>query len=117
MKSKLVLFCSILLMLIFYSSEISFMPNFTYRPDKWHLLPLMFGFSILIFVQLIWNIVVMIKKRKVSWDILLLISLSILTFLFLNNPKGNSENIGYLSLMILAVISIVLYGIEYKRMN
>ncbi|WP_223151122.1 hypothetical protein [Flavobacterium sp. GP15] len=38
----------------------------------------------------------MIKTRKIIWETLVIIGLSLLSFGILNNPKSNSSEIGYI---------------------
>ena len=114
MKLKFTLFVSIIIILIVYSSEISFLPNYKYRPDKWHLFIPMFGIYIALISQLIWSIIEKIKMKKDSVNIIMM-AISVLLFSTLNNPKGNSENIGYFGLIILGIVSIILYFIENRN--
>jgi len=114
MKFKIVLFLSIIPILLVYSSEIGFMPNYNYRNDGWHLLIPMFIFYILLISQLIWSIIEQIKKKKNYWDLLMIV-ISILLFSALHNPKGVSQNIGYIGLIIVTIASIILYVIDNKK--
>lgn len=114
MKSKIILFLSIIPILFVYSSEISFMPNYNYRPDGWHLFIPMLIFYILLISQLIWSIIEKFKTKKNYWDLVLII-ISILLFSALHNPKGVSQNIGYIGLAIVTIASITLYLFDVKK--
>lgn len=115
MKFKIILFISILIILLVYSSEISFMPNFNFRPDKWHLMVPMFGFLIILSLQFFWNIWDKIKNKNKSWSMIILSIISILLFLLLNNPKGNSQNIGYIGLIITAIYTMLTIRFKIHR--
>ena len=114
MKSKMILFLSILIILLIYSSEISFMPHYKSRPDKWHLLIPMFGFFIVFLAQLIWSVIEKIKQKK-DYSNIILITISMLLFATLNTPKGDSQIIGYVGLLIVSIVSIILHLNENKK--
>jgi hypothetical protein len=108
---KLNIILTSLLILLIYSSEMNFMPNYADRPDKWHLLyPMLIFYSILIF-NLGWAI---FKKNIGSQKMRILISTitTIIGFAMLNNPKGNSQIIGYCIILIVFIISILLLFIK-----
>jgi len=44
-----------------------------------------------------------------------MIVISILLFSALHNPKGVSQNIGYIGLIIVTIASIILYVIDNKK--
>lgn len=95
-----------LLILLTYASEISFMPNYNEKPDKWHLL-----FPMLLFYPALFIIICMaifkknIKSEKI--EILLFPTVALVSFAMLNDPKGNSQTIGFLVLSIISLIAIV----------
>ena len=103
----------ILAILIIYAPEISFMPNYEYSPEKWHLLFPSLGFGMLLLVQLIWSIIEKIKQKK-NYANIILATLSILLFSFLNNPKGDAQNMGYSGLIIVCLVAQFLYFKEAK---
>ncbi|MEO1518844.1 MAG: hypothetical protein AAFV95_27765 [Bacteroidota bacterium] len=104
----------IVLILVTYSSEVAFMPNYKERPDKWYLLMPMLLFYSLFSLQLLWNAVLMVKYKKVKWDDLVFTLLSIVCLTSLNNPKGNWQEVGYLGLAIVFII-LLSFVIEKKR--
>ena len=115
MKYMFFLFLSLLMILFVYSSEIYFMPNFNHKPDKWHLLAPMFCFGVLLIFQMVWSIIDLVKGKKTFLGRLILTTVSVFLFVILNNPKGNSQNIGYVGLVIIAIISLVLFAFEKKK--
>jgi hypothetical protein len=114
MKIQISLFLSLLLILFVYSSEISFMPNYKFKPDKWHLFTPMSLFYIALITQLIWSVIEKIRLKKNYFDISM-ISISILLFSVLNTLKGDLQTIGYIGLIIINIILIVLHLIQNKR--
>jgi len=103
---RLILTITISLILLIYSSEVSFMPNYVDKPDKWHLMiPMLIFYPILLF-----SIVRTILKKNIKsqkTEILVLTTMSLIGYAMLNNPKENSQIAGYIILMILLVISIL----------
>lgn len=101
-----ILFISLSLIILLYSSEINFMPNYVNKPDKWHLMiPMLLFYPILIF-----SIVRIILKKDIKShkiEILALLVLSLIGYAMLNNPKGNSQITGYLLLIVLWGVSII----------
>lgn len=93
------------------------MPNFKFKPDKWHLIVPMSGFLLILGGQFLWCILEMIKNKKASWNMIILSTMSILLFLSLNNPDRNSQNIGYIGLIIVSFILIIRYQIEKRKQN
>jgi hypothetical membrane protein len=90
------------------------MPNYEYRPDKFHLFVPMLVFYIALISQLIWSIIEKIKKKKNYLNILMIV-ISILLFSILNNPKGSLQNTSYCGLIIISIVSIILAIIENKK--
>lgn len=117
MKQKYILLILLILTLIVYSSEINFMPNYKKRPDKWHLLIPMLIFYSLIFIQLIWNVIIMIKNRKMDWMYTVFCFISLFCFANLNNPKGNWQEFGYLGLIAISLILTCLNVFIYTKKN
>lgn len=103
---RLILTITISLILLIYSSEVSFMPNYVDKPDKWHLMiPMLIFYPILLF-----SIVRTILKKNIKsqkTEILVLTTMSLIGYAMLNNPKENSQIAGYIILMILLVILIL----------
>ena len=115
MKQRNILLISIILILLVYSSEVSFMPNFKDKTDKWHLILPMLIFYSWIIIQLIWNFYSMFKNKKMEW-IYTIFSLSTLfCFASLHNSKGNSQELSYLGLII--IFLIISFMNLYKRKN
>ncbi len=95
-----------LLVLIIYSSEIKFMPNYQDRPDKWHLLyPIVVFYPILIIQVLIILLKTNLGAQKTE---LLLISIfAILSFVFLNTLNHTIQLIAYISLLAIFAYSLL----------
>lgn len=102
-------------MLAVYSSEINFMPNYIERPDKWHLIIPMFGFTIIAIGELIWSIIHLVKYKNKAWDAIIIIVLSFICFANLNNPKGNFQEGGYKGLIVITITSIIITIIANKN--
>ncbi len=117
MKLKTIIFITILLILTFYSSEISFMPNYIDRPDKWHLFFSMLGFYFLLMIEIIWSALKMIKLKKVLWFDLITLILTLICFTSLNNSKGNSQEFGYIGLILLLLILLLNKFLKKGIMN
>lgn len=98
-----------------YSGEISFMPNDKNRPDSWHLIYYMAIFYFALIIELIWSITIMSVRKKVSWDILIPLVLTFICYVSLNNPKGNSQELGYIGLIFTLSILIVFYFKKRKK--
>lgn len=109
MKAKLIYILSLILLLIIYSSEIFFMPNYLERGDMWHLFEWILFFSISFGFVLILNLVFMFKQRKANPKVLLILFLTIISFASLNNPKFNFKEFGYVG-----VILILIYYLAYQ---
>lgn len=103
---RLILIITLSLILVIYSSEIDFMPNYVDKPDKWHLMIPMLIFYPILFLSIV---ITFLKKKLKSQkkEILILTTISLIGYAMLNNPKGNSQIIGYLILIILWIISIL----------
>jgi hypothetical protein len=115
MRQRNILLVSILLILLVYSSEVSFMPNFKDKPDKWELIFPMLTFYSWIIIQLIWNLYSMFRNKKMEWVYTIFSLNTLFCFTLLNNPKGNSQELGYLGLMVIFLfISIMKF---YKAKN
>ena len=104
MKAQSVLFFTLLGILMVYASEMSFMPNYVSRPDKWHLLLPMLLFGVLLLLQLIWRAFIMIKNKKMEWAYIALMALCLLGFAQLNHPKGDWQEVGYAGLSVIAIM-------------
>ena len=115
MKIQITIILTYFLILIFYSSEISFMPNYVYKFDKWHLIIPMLFFFLVQTIILVWSIVIMIKQRKFNLRLFLIQGLGLLLFAELNNPKGYSQVIGYCGFCILLITSLILYFSNIRR--
>jgi len=103
---RLILTITISLILLIYSSEINFMPNYVDKPDKWHLMiPMLIFYPILLFIIIKTILKKYIKSQKT--EILVLTTITLIGYAMLNNPKGNSQIAGYIILLILLVISIL----------
>lgn len=82
------------------------MPNYSEKPDKWHLL-----FSMLLFYPALLIIICVaifkknIKSEKI--EILIFTTITLISFAMLNNPKGNSQTIGFLVLSVIGLTAIV----------
>ena len=106
MTQKNLLLVNLIVILVVYSSEITFMPNYTREPDQWHLFLPMLAFNAIILILLIWNSILMFKARKINWSYTIL-SISTLTFFALmNSPKGNSPEIGFTGLLMILLVLI-----------
>ena len=114
-QRKNILLILLILIIAVYSSEINFMPNYVQKPDKWHLLMPMFIFYSSIFIQLIWNVIVMIRNKKIEWDYSVLTIVSLYCFAILNNSKGNWQEIGYLGIILIIIILTSLNVRFYKK--
>lgn len=114
MRQKNILLILLILLITEYSSEINFMPNYLEKPDKWHLIIPMLTFYLLIFIHLIWNIITMIKYKKLELDYLVFNLVSLLCFANLNNPKGNWQEIGYIGIVSIIII-ITFLNLRYYR--
>ncbi|BDD05586.1 cell division protein FtsW (lipid II flippase) [Aureibacter tunicatorum] len=101
---KTTILLTIISILAIYSVEISFMPNYIHRPDKWHLLYPMLGFYFILFAEYVWITITMIKQKKFFWYYIVILSSILICFLNLNNPKNNSQEIGYVGLILLLII-------------
>lgn len=81
------------------------MPNYLNRPDKWHLMiPMFIFYPILIFIALRVILIKLVKSQKI--EILAFAIINLIALAMLNNPKGNSQMIGYLILLITLISSI-----------
>lgn len=100
MKSKIIFALTIILVLLMYSSEIVFMPNYKERSDMWHLFTwIMIFSSALIFVTIL-NLFFMLKYQKANLEVLLILFLTFLFFVFLNYPKSNFQEVGFIGMFI-----------------
>ncbi len=102
------------LILLIYSSEINFMPNYKDRPDNWNLLLPMIIFYFGLFLCFVWLLI----KRNISnqkSEILLTLTVILLSFAMLNNRKGFSQITGYLFTAIVFVFSTV--KLFFKKQN
>ncbi|MEO0469029.1 MAG: hypothetical protein AAF206_05370 [Bacteroidota bacterium] len=104
MKATTALLFTLLGILMVYASEMPFMPHYLSRPDKWHLLLSMLVFGLLLCGQLIWQVVLMVKHKKMDWTYGGLMVFVLLGFAQLNHPKGNWQEVGYAGLGIIALI-------------
>jgi UDP-N-acetylmuramyl pentapeptide phosphotransferase/UDP-N-acetylglucosamine-1-phosphate transferase len=95
-----------LLILLTYSSEMHFMPNYTNRPDKWYLLTFMILFYLIIFLSIIWTIFKKDKGFQKAENLFTGI-VTLVGFAMLNNPKGYSQLIGYLVIFIVFIFSMI----------
>ena len=110
-RSKIIIgvIFTIIAMLIWYSSEVSFMSNYKDRPDKWHLIYPMAIFYLALFIEFSSCLIVMYDHKKVLWDILIFLIITFFGFANLNNPSGNSQEYGYVGLIIILASLIFIY--------
>lgn len=101
-----------ILILVFYSSEIKFMPNYSAKPDKWYLMFPFLSFTSLFAIIFIVNIFLLIRKT-ITWIYLVWIVLSVLFFLMLNVPDSLNQNLGYFGIFF--IICIMLFITFAKR--
>lgn len=101
-----------ILILVVYSSEIKFMPNYSAKPDKWYLLSSLISFTSLFAIIFIVNIFLLIRKT-ITWIGLVWIVLSVLYFLMLNVSDSLSQTLGYFG--IFSIICIMLFITFTKR--
>jgi hypothetical protein len=103
MKAKIIFVLTLILILIMYSSEIVFMPNYQERSDMWHLFTwIMIFCTTLIFVAIL-NLIFMLKSRKTNLEVLLILFLTFLFFTFLNNPKSNLQEVGFIGMILIVI--------------
>jgi len=104
MKKSINYFLAIIniFVLLVYSSEISFMPNYDAKPDKLYLLIPILLFSISFIIMLIVNIVFLVKA-KIPLTCFVSLILSIIFFMFLNNPKCSSQIFGFFGVFLINV--------------
>ena len=112
MKFKIILIFTIGIILLDYSSEICFMPNYKSRPDKWHLFYSMFLFFFILIIQFLWAIFKMIKQKRISWQMILIMLGTIFSFLLLNNTNGNIQVFGYVIMVFIAFFSMKFYRLD-----
>lgn len=112
MKQQISLILILSFVLVVYSSEVSFMPNYEYQPDKWYLIPYLVSFTLLLCVIFIWNVFTGIKSKKINWFFIIQSLFSILVFFNLNNPKGMNQNISFL--LIIVIIASILISFRKK---
>ena len=104
---KIYLLVISIFILIGYSSEISFMPNFKNKVDKWHLFFPMFSIGLLLLIAVFTNIFLILRKQAAYASLLYTIIL-IVFFLFLNNIKDEFGLIfGYLGVILLLVVLVI----------
>lgn len=104
MKNKIIylLIAVNVLILIIYSSEIRIISNYNAKPDKLYLfIPfLLFG---LLFTFLFLGYLYFFIKKQISVLNFTILLLSIIFFLFLNNPKGNFQLYGFIGIFFLII--------------
>ena len=77
------------------------MPNYKERSDMWHLFTwIMIFFITLIFIALV-NLILMLKKRKANLEVLLILCLTFLFYAFLNNPKSDLQEVGFIGMILI----------------
>ncbi len=82
----------------------------------WHLFTWIMIFCItLIFVALM-NLIFMLKNRKANLEVLLILFFTFLFFAFLNNPKSDLQEVGFIG-MILILIYYSFYSSKIKLKN
>lgn len=87
------------------------MPNYKEQPDGWHLIIPMLAFYLMLITSFIWSIYNWIKTKVNTVDLVIILIVATFLFAMINNPHGNSEEIGYIGLLILTVV----HGIVYYR--
>jgi cell division protein FtsW (lipid II flippase) len=97
--------------MVFYSSEIEWMPHFNGRPDKVYLILPQLAFGLFYSIVFI-NSIYLLKKKQSNWKALGMVVCSFFLFLMLNNPKGNSQQLGFI---LIGVLNVVLAFIVIKR--
>ena len=107
MKGKYVYLLVLFLILVHYSSEISFMPNYIPKGDYWHLLFPMVLFNSSFLILLVYNIIMMVREKRVDFKNLIAFLFSICFFQFLNSPNSTLRNIGYILIGVILVYHII----------
>lgn len=103
MKAKIIFVLTLILILIMYSSEVVFMPNYKERSDVWHLFAWVIIFSSAFIFVAILNLIFMIKYRKANLEVLLILFLTFLFFAFLNNPKSHLQEVGFIGIILIFI--------------
>ena len=73
MKGKAIYIVLLTLILIVYSSEIAFLPNYNERPDHWHLFYWVLLISIALIGVLIANVIQMLIVKKANAQVLIIL--------------------------------------------
>lgn len=108
----IVLLC---LILIIYSSEIVFLPNYNERPDHWHLFYWVLLISIALIGVLTANVIQMLIVKKANAQVVVILLLSFLCFALLNGFNTYLKTISFIGIALL-LIYILLFQ-SFKKQS
>ena len=120
MKSLNIIFIiTLILILMGFSSEISFMPNYVSHGDTWHILYPTLMFYFILSIETIWCLGLMIKHKKIFWIRGVKHITALLLFAFLSLPSSPEQIFGYvgLGLLLIATTSILYFKKQKPLIN
>lgn len=107
MKGKILFAVVLALILIVYSSEINFMPNYSQKTDLWHLFYWILFFAIALITISIANSIRMFIAKKINAKILVILFLSCSFFTLLNNSNHYFKTISFVGIALLLIYILI----------
>ena len=115
MKAKAIYIVLLTLILIVYSSEIAFMPNYNENTDHWHLFYWVLLSNIALMGVLIANVMQMLSVKKVNAQVVVILLLSFLCFALLNSSNSYFKAISFIGIVLLLVY--IIFYTSFKKQS